>query len=160
MLFLKYTTKAKLLFGQSSFKFQSNFAVVCAKCLVLKCPPSVRRLINSLYKNDKCLKSFCKITVLGWLIFIQTNMVYHIRTRNLPYYGSGYDWSFFTISQPLHNRLPPQWKPFIFEQIAQSSHNSQHKDNSLSPGFKPRNWCYTSDQEASTVTTALSELVV
>lgn len=64
------------------------------------------------------------------------------------------------LSLPLHNRLPPQCKPFIFEQIAQSSHNSQHEDISLSPGFKPRNWCYTSDQQASSVTTALSELAV
>lgn len=70
------------------------------------------------------MKIFCIITILGWFIFIQTNMVYHIRTRNFPYYVSGYDWSFFIISN--HYTTSPV-ETFYLWQTAQSSHNSQHK---------------------------------
>lgn len=81
-------------------------------------------------------KVFAKLLFWADLyLFKQRWYIMYAYNRNLLYYGSGYDWSFFTISQPLHNRLPPQWKPFIFEQIAQSSHNSQHEDISLSPGY-------------------------
>lgn len=84
----------------------------------------LKRHLGEVSQHFKIVLQNCCFEII--VIFVQANIVYHIFTRNLPYYGGG-------LSLPFHNHYTTAYCPSMFVQTQQPAQWQ------LSwPGFEPR----------------------